>query len=103
MLARGWLLLNASPYGGSPLSSWRGYERKTTHVTSAWQWRTGASALRLRASRPLENTIIETSVKKEDSVTDSSPHVSIERFVAYLLKGTPLTPEDQAHMVRCYV
>jgi hypothetical protein len=51
----------------------------------------------------LENTIIETSVKKEDTVTDSSPHVSIERFVAYLLKGTPFTPEDQAHMVRCYV
>ena len=34
---------------------------------------------------------------------DSSPHVPIERFVAYLLKGAPLTAEDQAHMVRCYV
>jgi hypothetical protein len=32
-----------------------------------------------------------------------SPHVSIERFVAYLLRGVPLTPEEQAHMVRCYV
>jgi hypothetical protein len=35
-------------------------------------------------------------------MTDSS-HVSVERFVAYLLKGVPLTPEERAHMVRCYV
>ena len=31
-------------------------------------------------------------------MTDS-PHVSIQRFVEYLLRGVPLTPEEQAHMV----
>jgi hypothetical protein len=35
-------------------------------------------------------------------MTDS-PHVSIQRFVEYLLRGVPLTPEEQAHMVSCYV
>jgi hypothetical protein len=32
-----------------------------------------------------------------------STHVSVERFVAYLLRDVQLTPEEKAHMVRCYV
>jgi hypothetical protein len=32
-----------------------------------------------------------------------SAHVSVERLVAYLLKSVQLTPEEQAHMVCCYV
>jgi hypothetical protein len=30
-----------------------------------------------------------------------SPHVSIERYVAFLLKGSTLEPEEHAHVIRC--
>jgi hypothetical protein len=102
MVARGCLWLTLVPAEAAPSPLGGDSERKITHVTSAWQWRTGANALRLVPvalwKRPSLN-----QREKGGLVTDSSPHVSIERFVAYLLKGAPLTPEDQAHMGRCYV
>ena len=34
-------------------------------------------------------------------MTDS-PHVPVERFVAFLLDGFPLEPEEHAHLLHCY-
>jgi hypothetical protein len=34
-------------------------------------------------------------------MTDS-PHVSVERFIAYLLRGVPLMPEEHEHLIHCY-
>jgi hypothetical protein len=47
MLARGCLWLTLVPAEAAPSPLGGDSERKITHVTSAWQWRTGASALRL--------------------------------------------------------
>jgi hypothetical protein len=58
MVARGCLWLTLVPAEAAPSPLGGDSERKITHVTSVWQWRTGANALRL-VPFALGKTLIE--------------------------------------------
>jgi hypothetical protein len=59
MVARGCLWLTLVPAEAAPSPLGGDSEMKITHVTSAWQWRTGANALRLVPVALLEKSLIE--------------------------------------------